>query len=78
MNTPESRAAFLAAHGPAAYNRVMQRHRTASIVTTVAGHPMRPVSTPFGELMSVGDTGKAFRTMAEAAAYASANPCKGA
>lgn len=62
--------------GPAEYNKAFAEHVKASTVATVNGYPIRPISTGFGRLFQVYGTKKAFRTLAEAEAYAK-NPVDG-
>ena len=70
FNDPSSRAAFIERVGPAAYNKAMEQHQAASVIETVNGHAIRPVSSPFGRLFMVGGTGVAFATLEAARRHA--------
>ena len=74
LNNPEERFALIEREGGDAYNKAIAKHVAETTVETVGGHAIRPVSTRFGQLYQVGDSGTAFRTLAEAMAYALANP----
>ena len=71
---PIERLALIRRVGPDEYNRLHADYRAKSIVSTVAGHAIRPVGTRFGRLYHVGDTKKAFSTLAQAEDYAKTNP----
>lgn len=66
FNRPEQRLAYIDAHGSAAYNAEMQRFRSTNTIEICNGHELVRVSTRFGELIQVGSTGRAFRTIEEA------------
>lgn len=70
---PAARARLIETVGPEQYAKLQQQHFDASIVATVAGHSIRPVMTRFGRLYQVGLSGTAFRSLAEAEAYAREN-----
>lgn len=72
-DNPAARLALIERVGTAEYNRLMAEYREKSIVARTGGHAIRPVSTRYGRLFAVGDTGRAFSTMAEAEEYAKAN-----
>ena len=65
-SNPVDRHDLLDRVGPDEYHRLQQAHRDASIIDTVNGHALRPVSTRFGRLIIVGDTGLAFSTEEQA------------
>lgn len=67
---PEARLALIESVGVAEYNRQAEAHRTNSTIETVNGHRIRPVSSRFGRLFMVGDTGTAFATLEQARAFA--------
>lgn len=69
-NDPAARAALIEAVGHVEYNRLFKAHRKTSVVATVNGHAIRPVSSRFGTLFQVGDTGTAFASLALAKAHA--------
>jgi hypothetical protein len=48
------------------YNELYLEHRRRSVIAAVGGHEIRPVSTRFGRLFAVGDTGWTFSTQAQA------------
>jgi hypothetical protein len=56
------------------YNELYLEHRRHSVIAVVGGHEIRPISTRFGRLFAVGDTGWAFSAQAQAEAYASKHP----
>jgi hypothetical protein len=67
---PEARLALIESVGVAEYNRQAEAHRTNSTIEIVNGHRIRPVSSRFGRLFMVGDTGSAFATLEQARAFA--------
>jgi len=71
---PVERLALIRRVGIEEYNRQMQEHLEASIVSRVGGHAIRTVGSRFGQLFSVGDTGKAFAKQADAEQFAKDNP----
>lgn len=73
-NDPAARARLIEQVGPAEYARQQAANRAAIVIETVAGHALRPVSSRFGRLIAVGDTGNAYRDIADARRYAEANP----
>lgn len=73
-DNPEERLALIERVGAEEYNRLIQAYHEESTVARVGGHALRPVGSRFGQLFLVGDTGKAFRTQAEAEVFAAANP----
>lgn len=60
--------------GPAEYNRQHAAHMADSVVSTVNGHPIRPVMSRFGRLYSVGATGNAYKDLKDAEAFAARAP----
>lgn len=74
LNDPVGRLRAAEALGPDGYNKAMEDHFRKSSFMTVAGHNLRRVSSRFGTLIAVGNTGRAFSTIPEATAYAEANP----
>jgi hypothetical protein len=56
------------------YNGLYLEHRQRSVIAAVGGHEIRSVSTRFGRLFAVGDSGWAFSTQAQAEAYARKHP----
>ena len=71
---PEERANLLYEIGVYAYNVAFSRHIKQSTVLIVAGHSIRPIGSPFGELWLVGNTDRAFSTPEQAETYARVNP----
>jgi len=71
---PSARAALAMRLGPDGYNKAFEAHLKESTVATVGGHAIRPIGTRFGRLFSVGSTGTAFSTQAQAEEYARTNP----
>lgn len=71
---PAARARLIDQVGVAEYNRQFEAHRSASVVSTVNGHKIRPVGSRFGRLFMVGDTGTAFQKLADAEAFAAKEP----
>lgn len=71
---PAARAHLIERVGAAEYNRQFEAHLAASVVSTINGHKIRPVGSRFGRLFMVGDTGTAFRSLAEAEAFAAKEP----
>jgi hypothetical protein len=67
---PAERASLIERVGIERYNRLFEAHRQASIVATVNGHDIRPVSSRFGRLYMVDGTGQAFATLDQAEAFA--------
>lgn len=67
---PAARAELIERVGVEEYNRQHAAHMKASVVATVNGHDIRPVGSRWGRLFMVGGTGSAFRTLAEAEAFA--------
>lgn len=76
FETPEGRYRAIEALGPKRYNEEIRAHHKRSVIKTVAGHDLRPVSSRFGRLIMVGSTGTAFQTLEQAEAHALANPVK--
>lgn len=73
--TPEERSRLIETQGVEAYERAMEAERRASVIKTVAGHELRHVNGGrFGTLVNVGTLNMAFASLAEAEAYAIANP----
>lgn len=70
LDTPEGRLAAAEALGPDGYNRAMRDHQARHAVDVVNGHRLRWVPSRFGRLCMVGATRRAFRTLAEARAFA--------
>jgi hypothetical protein len=58
------------------YNELHLAYRRRSVIAAVGGHDIRPINTRFGRLFSVGDTGRAFSTQAQAEAYARKHPLR--
>jgi hypothetical protein len=77
LNDPAARLALAERVSPAEYNRRMAEHIASETIETVGGHALRPVSSRFGRLISVGNLGMAFLTIEEARAHALANPLSG-
>ncbi len=73
-NDPAARLALIERVGPAEYNRQIAKHLGLSAVATVNGHAIRPVSSRFGKLFMVGDTGTAFQTLPQAETFAKQEP----
>ncbi len=71
---PAARLELIERVGPDEYARRQQQHIKQSVIATVCGHEIRPVQTRFGRLHTVGATGKAFKSRAEAETYARCNP----
>lgn len=71
---PAERSALIERVGPQEYNRQFAEHRKSSVISTVAGHEIRPVGSRFGRLFAVGGTDRAFATQKEAEQYAKDNP----
>jgi acyl dehydratase len=71
---PEARARLIERIGGEAYNRAFEEHLRASVVEIAGGHGLRWVGSRFGRLVLIGDTGRAFATLAEARSWAEANP----
>jgi Fe-S cluster assembly scaffold protein SufB len=71
---PAARAHLIDRVGPQEYNRQLEAHLAASVVSTVNGHKIRPVGSRFGRLFMVGKTGNAFHTLAEAETFAAKEP----
>ena len=69
-NDPVARLHLAEAIGEKEYNKALTAHIKESTVETVNGHGIRPVSSRFGKLWLVGDTGKAFNTLEKAKGYA--------
>lgn len=76
FSTPENRADLAQVMTPGEYNSRFEQWCTKQIVGKSGGHTIRRVFTGFGPLFAVGDTGKAFRDMYQASAYAARNPVK--
>lgn len=69
-NDPIERARLIERVGPDEYNRQHKAHLAASVVSTVNGYGIRPVSSAFGRLFAVDYTKMAFTTLAQAEAHA--------
>ncbi len=73
-NDPAARLALLEQAGVEGYSRQLAQHHQRTVIDVVCGHELRPVTTQFGRLIAVGDTGTAFRTLTEASRHAMAYP----
>jgi hypothetical protein len=74
-NDPEARFHLIERVGPEEYTRLHAEHLRRSTVATVGGHAISPMySERFGRLFVVGDTGRAFSTLPQAATYARKKP----
>jgi hypothetical protein len=71
---PAARGALVERIGAEAHHAALLEHQKRTAVTIVNGHAIRPVRTRFGRLFSVGSTGKAFATLAEATRFAGNEP----
>lgn len=60
---PTERARLMERVSTAEYNRLAAEHQRQTIIDTVNGHAIRAVSTRWGRLYSVGDTGRAHATI---------------
>jgi len=67
---PAARASLIERIGPKAYEAAREAARKAGVVATVNGYAIRPVMTAFGRLFAVDGTRNAYRTQAQAEAYA--------
>lgn len=72
-NDPAARARLIEEVGGAEYNRQFEAHLEASTIETVNGHAIRAVSSRFGQLYQVGNTGTAFFSLDEAIRFAGRN-----
>jgi len=71
---PAARARLIDHVGAAKYNEMFETHRRASIVATVNGHDIRPVTSGrFGVIYMVGDTGHGFAKIDDAKNFAERN-----
>lgn len=70
-NDPAARSRLIDRVGIAEYNRLHADQMARDAVVTVNGHRIRKVGSRFGTLFAVDGTGKAFRTIEEATAFAS-------
>lgn len=70
---PKARLALIENVGHAEYNRLLEQHIKQTVIKTVAGHNIRPISTRFGRLFQTGD-GHAFYKLDKAEDYAKAHP----
>jgi len=73
-DNPAERLALIERIGTQAYNDALAEHLRQTTISTVSGRGIRTIRTKFGRLYQVMGTGKAFRTLEEAKAYAAANP----
>lgn len=73
LDTPEGRLAAAEALGPKGYNAAMKAHQDRNTIETINGHAIRAVSSRFGRLFAVGNTGRAFSTADQARAFATDN-----
>jgi hypothetical protein len=74
---PAERAALIERVGIDEYNRLHAEHIAQSVVSTVNGYPIRPVSARgVGRLFAVGGTESAFMTLAQAEAFAREQPTR--
>ena len=73
-NLAEDRAELIERVGADEYNRLFAKHRKQIVIKTVNGHEIRPTTTRFGRLFTVGNTGKAFIFMEEAESFANKTP----
>ena len=71
---PEQRARLAERIGLKAYNEAFAKHIEESTVAIIAGNSIRPVTTCFGKVWLVGNTGHALCTLEEAVTYARAHP----
>jgi hypothetical protein len=72
---PEARFRLIERVGVDRYNELYAEYWRRSVVATVAGHEIRPVTSErFGRLFVVGDTGRAFSILPQAETYARKNP----
>ena len=69
-NDPEQRLALIERVGSDEYSRLHREEMQRQTIRTVNGYPLRYVSTRFGRLVAVDGTGRAFRKLDEAVAFA--------
>ena len=67
---PSARHRLIERVGIDEYERQFAAHLAASTVATVNGHAIRPVGSRFGQLFAVGATGKAYKSLEDAKAFA--------
>jgi hypothetical protein len=67
---PVHRARALEVLGPDCYNAALLEHRRRSTVSIINGHAIRAVTSRFGRIFTVGDTGRAFAKLDDARAFA--------
>jgi hypothetical protein len=73
-NDPEERAALIERVGPQRYNALQARELNAATIVRVNGFAIREVGSQFGRLFAVDGTNSAFKTLAEAKAFAEKQP----
>jgi hypothetical protein len=72
---PVARFRLVEQVGPERYSQLHAEHVRVSTVATVGGHAISPMySERFWRLFVVGDTGRAFSTLPQAATYARKKP----
>jgi hypothetical protein len=76
FSSPEGRASAVEALGQR-YSEEFAKWRESQVIETVCGHKISPVSSRFGLLYHVGDTGRAFVKLEDARGYAEDNPAPG-
>jgi hypothetical protein len=67
---PADRARALEILGPVCYNAALLEHRRRSTVSIINRIAIRAVTSRFGQIFTVGDTGRAFAKLEDARAFA--------
>ena len=70
LDKPEDRLAFIDRFGIPAYNQAMKDKLEKDVVANENGYPIRSISTRFGRLYSVDNTGNAYKSLDDAKRYA--------